>query len=306
MKKIYSLLFLSLTTLGFAQGPFTAPAYDFAGVTTTSGANDPSTPPSVPGINFGSFTAVNTVTAPTNSTAAGRFSFINQPLGATNGDDNYANLTGTLNTGIYYEVTVQPNPTGQIDISTITFTGRRSSTGVRTFAVRSSVDGFANNLPASVGTSTLVNVQANNTFFVILDATTVNLPNMTITLPATHNNLTGPVTFRFYGFNAEGSGGTFGIDDVVFSGNIDVLSSNSFNQIAGLNMYPNPVKNGILKVETDLNKNIAVEIFDFTGKKVLNTVTSNNQVDVSKLNSGIYTVKFTEEDKISTKKLILE
>lgn len=96
MKKLYSLFFIAISSLSFGQ-VFTAPAYDFASVTTTSGSTDPSPTPSVNGVNFGSFTAVNpTVSGAYNSSASGRFSFANQPIGATNGVNTYATMTGAL------------------------------------------------------------------------------------------------------------------------------------------------------------------------------------------------------------------
>ncbi|MQP25224.1 T9SS type A sorting domain-containing protein [Flavobacterium sp. LMO8] len=305
MKKLYTLLSVIIASVGFAQGPFTA-TYDFASVTNASGATDPTPVPVAAGVYFSSFVATNLVAPPTNSTASGRFSFINQPEGGINGDDNYSNFSGFVDTGVFFEVTVGPNSGGQIDLSSITFVGRRSGTGVRNFAVRSSLDGFTTNLPASVGASTLVSVQPNDIFFVILDATTSNLPGMTITLGTAFENLTSNVTFRFYGFNAEGSGGTFSIDNVAFSGNVDVLSSSSFNNIEGLKMYPNPLKGNTLLLTSTANNEMSVQIFDVLGKNVLNSEVTNNTVNVSSLTTGVYIVKITEDGKTATRKLVIE
>jgi hypothetical protein len=38
------------------------------------------------------------------------------------------------------------------------------------------------------------------------------------TFGAPFSSLTGPVTFRFYGINAESTGGTFSVDNAVFFG----------------------------------------------------------------------------------------
>lgn len=84
-----------------------------------------------------------------------------------------------------------------------------------------------------------------------------------------------------------------------------ILSSNQANTIAGLKVYPNPVSNGTLFIETDLNAAKSVAIFDVLGKQVLNTTTSNNTVNVSQLNPGIYMVQITEEGNTSTKKLVI-
>jgi hypothetical protein len=83
------------------------------------------------------------------------------------------------------------------------------------------------------------------------------------------------------------------------------LSNESFNLIEGLKMYPNPAKN-ILYIETALNSNIDVTIVDVLGKEVLNTKAVNNSVDVTSLQSGIYIVKIAEEGKNATRKLVIE
>jgi len=305
MKKIYSLLFIALTSASFGQ-VFTAPAYDFASVTTSSGATDPTPVPGVPGVSFGSFTAFNGVTAPTNSNAGSRFSFTNQPLGATNGVNTYATMTGALDPTIYFEVAVGPFPGGTIDLTGITFTSQRSGTGIRAYAVRSSVDGFAANLPASINPANAeLSIESPNVFFRVNDATTTAQNGSTVTLGAGFAGLTAPVTFRFYAWDAEALGGTFSIDNVVFSGNVVVLGSSSFSQIDGLKMYPNPTKSNLF-IETALKGDANVSIVNMLGKEVVNTKVVNNTVNVSNLTSGIYIVKITEEGKTSTKKLIIE
>ena len=78
------------------------------------------------------------------------------------------------------------------------------------------------------------------------------------------------------------------------------------NEISGLNVYPNPVKNGTLYISSDSASAKSVEIYDILGKQVLNAKTSNNAVNVSSLTSGSYIVKITEEGKTDTKKLIIQ
>lgn len=83
------------------------------------------------------------------------------------------------------------------------------------------------------------------------------------------------------------------------------LGNDSFSQIDGLKLYPNPVKGGILYVETALNNNVQVIIYDIVGKQVLNTTVTNNAINVSELTSGIYVVTVTEEGKTTSKKLMI-
>jgi hypothetical protein len=83
------------------------------------------------------------------------------------------------------------------------------------------------------------------------------------------------------------------------------LSNQSFSQIDGLKMYPNPAKNNLF-IKTALNSDINVSIIDVLGKEVINSKVSNNAVNISGLTPGMYIVKITEEGKTSTKKLIIE
>ncbi|MDP2162177.1 MAG: GEVED domain-containing protein [Flavobacterium sp.] len=210
MKLKLLVLALLVSGLGWSQ-VFTA-TYDFGSVTTSSGTNDPTPVPVAANITFGSFSAVGTST---NSTAAGRFSFTDWALGATNGSDVFV---GVINTTEYYQVTLTPTAGYALDLNTITFTIQRSGTGIRQYVVRSSLDSYANNLPASISPANAnLSVEATN-IFQIVDATTAANNGSTITLDSSYDAITTPITFRFYGFNAEANTGTFSIDNVAFNG----------------------------------------------------------------------------------------
>ena len=84
------------------------------------------------------------------------------------------------------------------------------------------------------------------------------------------------------------------------------LSSSSFNAIDGLTMYPNPLKGNTLFLTSTANAAMSVQIFDLLGKEVLKSDVINNAVNVSKLNSGVYVVKITEEGKTATRKLVIQ
>jgi|JI7StandDraft_1071085.scaffolds.fasta_scaffold05436_3 hypothetical protein len=79
----------------------------------------------------------------------------------------------------------------------------------------------------------------------------------------------------------------------------------SQNEITGLKMYPNPVSNGTLFIETAANAEKTVTVFDVLGKQVLKTISSENEINVSELNAGVYVVKISEEGKTATKKLVV-
>jgi PKD repeat protein len=221
MKRIFTISLLTASLCAAAQ-PFSA-LYNFASVTTSSGTTDPTAPPTATGVTFGSFTAVGTNA---NPNANGRFSFVNWPTGATNGNDNFSSLTGSLSAGEYYEVTLSPATGYAVDLGSISFTVQRSSFGIRTWVVRSSLDGFSSNLAASITPANVnLSVQGTDTFFWNFDAQTGAQNGSLVTLGGpSFTGLTAPVIFRFYAWNSESGTGTFSIDNVTFNGTATALT----------------------------------------------------------------------------------
>jgi hypothetical protein len=78
------------------------------------------------------------------------------------------------------------------------------------------------------------------------------------------------------------------------------------DDINGFSMYPNPVVDGILKINTFENAEKTIQIFDVLGKKVLSRITKNEHISVATLNSGIYILKVTEHGKTATRKLVIK
>jgi hypothetical protein len=78
------------------------------------------------------------------------------------------------------------------------------------------------------------------------------------------------------------------------------------NTIAGLNVYPNPVKDGNLYITSNSSNTKTVAVYDILGKQVLNATTSNNAVNVSNLKKGAYIVNISEDGKTDSRKLIIE
>ena len=306
MKKFYTLSFILLASLSFGQA-FTA-TYDFASIpaSSTNGLTDPTPPPTVTGLTFNSFKALNSDTT-ISSTGAGRFSYVNQPVGALASSNVYTDHTGSLDVNTYFTFTISPTAGTVFDLSQITFRSQRSGTGIRTYSVRSSADGYAANLPASVNpVNAEISVQAGNIFYRTLDATTSGQNGSTITLSgSSFTGISAPITFRIYGWNAEAITGSFSVDDVAITGTITTLSVKQ-DKISGLNVYPNPVKNGNLYITSNSSEAKTVGVYDILGKQVLNAKTSNNAVNVSNLKGGAYIVRITEDGKTDTRKLIIE
>lgn len=219
---LYALFFVLSSSLSYGQA-FTA-TYAFGSVTSSSGLTDPTAVPTATGVTFGSFSAVlvQQTTTPvvvpaTNPNAGSRFSFVDWPPGATNASDVF---TGSIDPNQYYQVTITPNSGTSVTLSTMTFTFQRSSTGVRQYAVRGSIDNYTANLPASLatGANAALSVVPTN-IFQATDALAAAADGSLITFDVSaYANVTTPITLRFYGFNAEASGGTFSIDNVVING----------------------------------------------------------------------------------------
>lgn len=82
------------------------------------------------------------------------------------------------------------------------------------------------------------------------------------------------------------------------------LSADSFTKDETLTLYPNPVSSGVVNINVQGDKNI--QLFDISGRQVLNTNTSENSFNVDGLNAGVYVVKVTSENTALTSKLIIK
>jgi len=76
--------------------------------------------------------------------------------------------------------------------------------------------------------------------------------------------------------------------------------------INGFNLYPNPVTNGKLTINTFSNAEKEIQIYNILGKQVLSTKLKGSQLNVNKLTSGIYILKIIEEGKTATRKLVIK
>ncbi|HET8839511.1 MAG TPA: T9SS type A sorting domain-containing protein [Flavobacteriaceae bacterium] len=88
------------------------------------------------------------------------------------------------------------------------------------------------------------------------------------------------------------------------SADMETLSVES-NFMNNLSIYPNPVSNGIVNIETALKGSIEVEIFNLLGKQVISTEITNGSVNISALQSGVYLMKIIQNGNSATKKLIV-
>ena len=318
----------NLLTIALVSAGLTAAAQSFTGVYTFSavtsgsastGYTDPTPVPTATGLTFGSFTAVGTGTSTgTNPGANGRFVFDNWPTGSLTGTvstDTYSLMTGAINTNEYYNVTLTPTSGYDITLTSITFGARRSGAGIRNYAVRSSADSYSMNLPASVGTNTNISVVGSNVFFWNFDATSTSADQtgsaITLSGPS-FSNLTSPISFRFYGWNSEVTGGNFSIDNVNIIGSASIttgLGKLSFDLNSNLNVYPVPSHDGSLYIESKNAQDVSkIEVLDILGNVVLTNSAKNEakiKLNLSDMPNGNYFVRMYSGSSVSTKKIVI-
>lgn len=118
--------------------------------------------------------------------------------GATAGNRYSANgwSTGAIDLNDYFEFTLTPNVTYEIDFVSFVYTSQ-VSTGTPSHAFRSSLDGFTTNIGTTTTTGTTISLAAG-----------------------AYQNLTAPITFRFYLFGAAAGTTTFSINDFTFNGTV--------------------------------------------------------------------------------------
>ena len=272
MKKIFTLL--SIVAISFyvqGQTNFTA-TYDFA----ESPTND----------------ELGELTGSTNLTIS-KFSTVGATYVSDTGN-RYANSgapTGTLNTGNYVQVTLTPSTGYTLTINSLTVRVQRSGTGPRDIAVRSSVDSFASNLPASINPANAeLSIIPTNVIHYVNDIST-GQNGATIT-PTNITDVSSPVTFRFYFFNAEASTGTFSVDDVVINGTTQASAPlGTIENLKSKNIFlKNSLVDNTLSFQT--KGNASVKVYNANGQLVKSATISaqNANVDVASLPKGNYVV----------------
>lgn len=76
--------------------------------------------------------------------------------------------------------------------------------------------------------------------------------------------------------------------------------------VSNFSLYPNPTSTGFVTITSNNSDNIQAQVFDTLGKEVLNSTISNNRLNVSSLNVGLYIVKLTQDNASVTKKLVIK
>ena len=147
---------------------------------------------------------------------------------------------------------------------------------------------------------------SNNTVFLCVNPTIGGTTASTATYTPTAA-ITGIGGFVFRQDSATSTPTVITIDELTIDSALNfTLANQSFSQIDGLKVYPNPVSNGVLHVESNLNSERTISLYNVLGKQVISTTTSNTTINIANLNSGVYIVKITEGGKTATKKLVVK
>lgn len=79
---------------------------------------------------------------------------------------------------------------------------------------------------------------------------------------------------------------------------------NSLSEKSTIKLYPNPVQNQLF-IESEKGQVLEMNILDISGKEIRSITNNNvNSIDVSNLNQGVYILKVTTENGISTNRFI--
>ncbi|MDO5968272.1 T9SS type A sorting domain-containing protein [Flavivirga aquimarina] len=91
--------------------------------------------------------------------------------------------------------------------------------------------------------------------------------------------------------------------------NIKVVSgttlSTNENTLTGVSIYPNPVKGGLLNIKPQDKGNTDITLYDISGREVYKTILPlNNVIDISNIQSGLYTLIVVQDNKTLKKKIV--
>ncbi|WP_204344177.1 T9SS type A sorting domain-containing protein [Psychroserpens algicola] len=91
------------------------------------------------------------------------------------------------------------------------------------------------------------------------------------------------------------------VDDVAGASlSIDEVNGTSFS------VYPNPTSTGFVNITSANSDAISVSVYDILGKQVISSTLSDNRLNVSELQTGVYILKISQNNASVTKKLVIK
>lgn len=84
-------------------------------------------------------------------------------------------------------------------------------------------------------------------------------------------------------------------------------TTKSTESIDGLNIFPNPVNDGVLYIDTKLNASKEVTLYNILGKKILSTKLSGRELLLPyNISSGVYILSIKEKEATSSRKIVIK
>jgi hypothetical protein len=173
--------------------------------------------------------------------------------------------TASLNANNYFEWTITPNDGYALNFTQLNV-NQSYQGGQKATALKSSLDNF---------TATIAE-------------TTNNFWNLSGTQ---YQNVTTPITFRLYVWNAATANNQYGIDFYNFYGTVTPALSTPGFEKSVLKYYPNPVTD-ILHLNHAIDIS-AIKIYNMLGQEVLTKNTSGNEaaINMGAFTAGTYLIK---------------
>lgn len=221
-------------------------------------------------------------------------------VSASRDDSNY---------GIVHLVTREPLPIDTVSVSINNIydingfpTINGSVTSVQTLILNFTLSTSILDIGAEANSTNTFSITSNLSWEISSDQSwlspgvTSGTGNSTITLTATENPEN---TSRTAIVTVSSAGGTIQTITVTQDGGTTGLT---VIENSGISVSPNPAsKNLTIK---GLNPNSIVTIYDLKGKMLITREMTGNQIDISSLPKGIYTLRVTDKNGIVTKKVI--
>ena len=100
--------------------------------------------------------------------------------------------------------------------------------------------------------------------------------------------------------------GSFIIQEATFNANNEAaMHSNEFDENLNLSIYPNPAEKDYVTIQTSFGDIKKIQVFDITGKELINKLIYTNQLNISGLSSGVYLIKVKIDDKVQFSKIVI-
>ena len=99
----------------------------------------------------------------------------------------------------------------------------------------------------------------------------------------------------------------WGLSDTATPGSFaqgNILSTKE-NQIDGFDLYPNPTKEAFVTIFSDKRTPMKVSVYDILGKQVIERTITNNRLNISNLNTGVYILRAQQDNAFTTRKLVI-